>query len=157
MSDKENYEGEVYFPSEEVVKNANVPDYDTWYKQSIDDPEGFWADRANELEWYKKWDKVLDDSNAPFFKWFVGGKTNIVHNAIDRHLTNSHRNKLALIWEGEPGDKRTFSYHALDREVSKMSNILKSFNSIVFSRCALLWSGSPDFSTRTSMHSLNDP
>ena len=126
MSDKEQFEGEVYFPSEDVVKNANVPDYETWYKQSIEDPEGFWADRANELEWYKKWDKVLDDSNAPFYKWFVGGKTNIVHNAIDRHLTNSHRNKLALIWEGEPGDKRTFSYHALDREVSKMANILKS-------------------------------
>ena len=126
MSDKENYEGEVYFPSEEVVKNANVQDYDTWYKQSIDDPEGFWADRANELEWYKTWDKVLDDSNAPFYKWFVGGKTNIVHNAIDRHLTNSHKNKLALIWEGEPGDTRTFSYHALNREVSKMANILKS-------------------------------
>ncbi len=126
MSDKEQYEGEVYFPSEEVVKNANVQDYDAWYKQSIEDPEGFWADRANELEWYKKWDKVLDDSNAPFYKWFVGAKTNIVHNAIDRHLHNSHRNKLALIWEGEPGDVRTFSYHALDREVSKMANILKS-------------------------------
>ena len=109
MSEQENYEGEVYFPSDEVVKNANVQDYDAWYQQSIEDPEGFWADRANELEWYKKWDKVLDDSNAPFYKWFVGGKTNIVHNAIDRHLTNSRRNKLALIWEGEPGDVRTFS------------------------------------------------
>ena len=126
MSDKEGFEGDVYYPSEEVVKNANVQDYDAWYKQSIEDPEGFWADRANELEWYKKWDKVLDDSNAPFYKWFVGGKTNIVHNAIDRHLTNSHKNKLALIWEGEPGDVRTFSYHALNREVSKMANILKS-------------------------------
>ncbi|MBT7602546.1 MAG: acetate--CoA ligase [Anaerolineae bacterium] len=126
MSDKEKFEGEVYFPSEEVLKNANVQDYDTWYKQSIDDPETFWADRANELEWYEKWDKVLDDSNAPFYKWFVGGKTNIVQNAIDRHLTNANRNKLALIWEGEPGDKRTFSYHALNREVSKMANILKS-------------------------------
>lgn len=126
MSDKEQYEGEVFFPSEDVVKNANVQDYDAWYKQSIEDPEGFWADRANELEWYKKWDKVLDDSNAPFYKWFVGAKTNIVHNAIDRHLTDSHRNKLALIWEGEPGDVRTFSYHALNREVSKMANILKS-------------------------------
>ena len=126
MSDKEKFEGEVYFPSEEVLKNANVQDYDTWYKQSIDDPEGFWADRANELEWYKKWDKVLDDSNAPFYKWFVGAKTNIVHNAIDRHLTNSRRNKLALIWEGEPGDRRSYSYHALNREVSKMANILKS-------------------------------
>jgi acetyl-CoA synthetase len=126
MSDKEEYEGEVYFPSEEVVKNANVQDYDAWYKQSIEDPEGFWADRANELEWYKKWDKVLDDSNAPFYKWFVGAKTNIVHNAIDRHLTNANRNKLALIWEGEPGDRRAYSYHALNREVGKMANILKS-------------------------------
>ncbi len=126
MSDQAKYEGEVYFPSEEVVKNANVQDYDTWYKQSIEDPEGFWADRANELEWYQKWDKVLDDSNAPFYKWFVGAKTNIIHNAIDRHLTDANRNKLALIWEGEPGDRRTFSYHALNREVSKMANILKS-------------------------------
>jgi len=126
MSDKEKFEGEVFFPSEEVVKNANVQDYEAWYKQSIEDPEGFWADRANELEWFKKWDKVLDDSNAPFYKWFVGAKTNIVHNAIDRHLSNSHRNKLALIWEGEPGDVRTFSYHAMNREVSKMANILKS-------------------------------
>ena len=126
MSDKENYEGEVYFPSEEVVKNANVQDYEAWYKQSIEEPEAFWADRANELSWYQKWDKVLDDSNAPFYKWFVGAKTNIVHNAIDRHLSNSKRNKLALIWEGEPGDTRTFSYHALNREVSRMANILKS-------------------------------
>lgn len=126
MSEQKEYEGEVYFPSDEVVKNANVKDYDAWYQQSIEDPEGFWAERANELEWFKKWDKVLDDSNAPFYKWFVGAKTNIVHNAIDRHLTNSHRNKLALIWEGEPGDVRTFSYHALNREVSKMANILKS-------------------------------
>jgi acetyl-CoA synthetase len=126
MSEQDNYEGEVYFPSQEVVKNANVKDYEAWYQRSIEDPEGFWAERANELEWYKKWDKVLDDSNAPFYKWFVGAKTNIVHNAIDRHLTNSHRNKLALIWEGEPGDVRTFSYHALNREVSKMANILKS-------------------------------
>ena len=126
MSEQKEYEGEVYFPSDEVVKNANVKDYDAWYQQSIEAPEGFWAERANELEWFKKWDKVLDDSNAPFYKWFVGAKTNIVHNAIDRHLTNSHRNKLALIWEGEPGDVRTFSYHALNREVSKMANILKS-------------------------------
>jgi len=126
MVDKKKYEGEVYFPSKEVIKNANVQDYDAWYKQSIEDPESFWSDRANELEWYQKWDKVLDDSNAPFFRWFTGAKTNIVHNAIDRHLTNANRNKLALIWEGEPGDVRTFSYHALDREVSKMANILKS-------------------------------
>ena len=71
MSKDHKYEGEVYFPSDEVVKNANVQDYESLYQQSIDDPEGFWADRANELEWYQPWDKVLDDSNAPFYKWFV--------------------------------------------------------------------------------------
>lgn len=74
----------------------------------------------------KKWDKVLDPSDQPFYKWFIGGKINISHNAIDRHLKTWHRNKLALIWEGEPGDLRTYSYHALNREVSKFANVLKS-------------------------------
>ena len=64
----------------------------------------FWAERAEELEWYQKWDQVLDDSQAPFYKWFAGGKTNIVHNALDRHMKTWRKNKLALIWEGEPGD-----------------------------------------------------
>jgi len=126
MSQDNQFDDEVYFPSDEVVASANVQDYDAWYQQSIDDPEGFWAERAEELDWYQKWDKVLDDSKAPFYKWFVGAKTNIVHNAIERHLKTWRRNKLALIWEGEPGDLRTFSYHALSREVCKMANILKS-------------------------------
>ncbi len=69
---------------------------------------------------------MLDDSDTPFFKWFVGGKTNIVHNALDRHLKTYRKNKLALIWEGEPGDTRTFSYFALNREVCKFANVLKS-------------------------------
>ncbi len=126
MSKEQKLEGEVFYPAEEIVQNANVQDYDTLYQYSIDDPESFWAEKASELEWYRHWDKVLDDSKAPFYKWFVGAKTNIIQNAIDRHLTTWRRNKLALIWEGEPGDVRTFSYHALDREVSKMANILKS-------------------------------
>jgi acetyl-CoA synthetase len=69
---------------------------------------------------------VLDDSNPPFFKWFVGGKTNIVHNALDRHLKTFRKNKLALIWEGEPGDTRTYSYFSLHREVCKFANVLRS-------------------------------
>ncbi|HBX70680.1 MAG TPA: acetyl-coenzyme A synthetase, partial [Chloroflexi bacterium] len=69
MSQEKHYEGEVYFPSAEIVQNANVQDYDGWYQHSIEDPAGFWAERADELEWYEKWDKVLDDSNAPFYKW----------------------------------------------------------------------------------------
>lgn len=115
---------EFYYPSEEVVKNAHIKDYDSLYKKSIEDREKFWSEEAKKLVWQKKWDKVLDDSNKPFYKWFVGGKTNIISNAIDRHLETSVRNKMALIWEGEPGDVKTYSYHALNREVSKFSNVL---------------------------------
>jgi acetyl-CoA synthetase len=119
-------EGEVFYPPKNIIRKANVKDYDQLYKKSIEDREGFWAEEAKKLKWYKKWDKVLDDTEKPFYKWFIGGKTNIVQNAIDRHLTTWRRNKLALIWEGEPGDLRTYSYHALNREVSKFSNILRS-------------------------------
>jgi acetyl-CoA synthetase len=119
-------EGDVYYPSKEVIDQANIKDYDKLYKYSIENREQFWAEEAENLEWFKKWDKVLDDSEKPFYKWYVGGKINIVHNAIDRHLKTWRRNKLALIWEGEPGDFRTFSYHALDREVRKFANILHS-------------------------------
>jgi acetyl-CoA synthetase len=118
--------GEFYYPSQSVMDNANIREYDELYSKSIRDPEQFWAEQASYLSWYKKWDQVLDQSNPPFFKWFAGGKTNIILNAIDRHLHTAQRNKLALIWEGEPGDVRTFSYHALNREVSQFGNILKS-------------------------------
>ncbi len=119
-------EGDIYHPSPEVVAAANIQDYDTLYQRSMEDPEGFWADLAEELDWYQKWDRVLDDSNPPFFKWFVGGKTNIIQNALDRHVKTSRKNKLALIWEGEPGDVRTFSYFALNREVCKFASLLRS-------------------------------
>jgi acetyl-CoA synthetase len=117
---------DIYYPSEEVVKAAHIQEYESMYQRSMEDPQGFWGEMAGELEWYRKWDRVLDDSDAPFYKWFVGGETNIVHNALDRHLNTSHKNKLALIWEGEPGDVRTFSYFALNREVCKFANVLRS-------------------------------
>jgi acetyl-CoA synthetase len=91
------------------------------------DPLGYWADRARELEWYQPWDQVLDDSQAPFFKWFTGAKTNIVHNCIDRHLAGPYKNKLALIWVGENGtDYQSFSYFSLNREVTRMANIFRA-------------------------------
>lgn len=117
---------DVFHPSKEVIKNAHIKDYNAVYKRSIEDPQKFWADEAKKLKWYKKWSKVMDDSNKPFYKWFTGGKFNIIQNAIDRHLETWRRNKLAIIWEGEPGDVRTMSYHALNREVSKFANVLKS-------------------------------
>ncbi len=118
--------GEWYYPSEEIVKNAYVPDYDALYQEAMEDVEGFWAKRAQTLEWYQQWEKVLDSSDAPFYKWFVGGKTNIALNALDRHLKTGRRNKLALIWEGENGDRHTYSYWRLSREVNKFANVLKS-------------------------------
>jgi acetyl-CoA synthetase len=120
-----NQEVEFYYPPSNITNDANIQEYDQLYQQSLADPEGFWGARASELEWFKPWDKVLDDSNPPFFKWFTGGQTNIVYNALDRHLNTWRRNKLALIWEGEPGDVRTFSYHALNREVCKFANVLR--------------------------------
>ena len=94
--------------------------------RALADPEAFWAERARRLEWYEPWQQVLDESDAPFYKWFVGGKTNIVHNALDRHIKTWRKNKLALIWEGEPGDQRTFSYYRLWQEVCKFANVLRS-------------------------------
>jgi acetyl-CoA synthetase len=122
----EKLSSDLYYPSEAILQQANVTEYDKQYRFSLENREDFWAQQAEKLHWFKKWDKVLDDSNPPFFKWFTGGTTNIVYNALDRHQLTATRNKLALIWEGEPGDVRTFSYHALNREVSQFANILKS-------------------------------
>lgn len=124
---KPQLDGDVYFPSEEVIAQAHIKDWDALAAKARKDLTGFWAERAEELEWYQKWDKVLDDSKKPFFKWFVGGKVNIVHNAVDRHLKTYRKNKLALIWQSEKGDlERTFSYHALNREVTRFANIIKA-------------------------------
>ena len=104
----------IYHPSEEILKSSRVKDYDCLYKESIENREKFWEVEAEKLLWYKKWDRVLDDTDKPFYKWYTGGKINIIANAIDRHLNSDTRNKLALIWEGEPGDVRTFSFYALN-------------------------------------------
>ena len=91
------------------------------------DPEKFWARMAEELHWFKKWDTVLK-WEPPHAQWFVGGKINISYNCLDRHLSTWRRNKAALIWEGEPGETRTFTYQQLHTEVCKFANVLKSKN-----------------------------
>ena len=118
--------GEVFLPSLDVVTNAHIKSYEEMARLADTDLQAFWGARAEEFEWFKKWGKVLDDSNKPFYKWFVGGQTNIAYNCLDRHVKTWRRNKIALIWEGENGDLRTFSYHALNREVCKFSSVLKS-------------------------------
>lgn len=124
MSEKK-LSGDVYHPTKEVIDHANAK-CDELYNFAEKDYEGFWAKEAEELHWFQKWNNVLDDSNKPFFKWFTEGKTNICYNCLDVHLDSARRNKLALIWEGEDGEFKSFSYFALHRDVNKFANVLKS-------------------------------
>ena len=120
-------EDRVFEPRQEFSAQAHIKNlqaYETLYKQAQDDPEGFWDSMAKELDWFKPWDKVLE-WNSPFAKWFVGGRTNIAYNCLDRHLTTARKNKAAIIWEGEPGDERILTYQGLHREVCKFANVLK--------------------------------
>jgi acetyl-CoA synthetase len=118
---------ELYYPSPDVLAQAYIKDWEELARRADADFVGFWEDRAKELiDWHAPWSKVLDDSQAPFFKWFVDAKTNIVYNAIDRHLKTARKNKLALIWEGEKGEQRSYSYFALNREVSKFASVLRA-------------------------------
>ena len=118
-------DGEVFWPSPETTQQANVPDWEAVARRADADLAGFWAEQAGELEWFKPWDSVLDESQKPFYKWFSGAQTNIVHNALDRHLKTDVRNKTALLWEGEKGDTREYSYATLSREVARFANVLK--------------------------------
>lgn len=97
---------------------------DEWEK-SIKNPQEFWAEKAKAIDWFKTWDKVLDDSNKPFYKWFPGGVLNISYNALDRHLNTPKKNMLAYIWEGEDGEVRTYTFYQLYREVNKLSKVFK--------------------------------
>jgi acetyl-CoA synthetase len=121
-------EDRVFNPSPDFCKKAHLnslEEYEAMYQRSIDDPDGFWGEQAEKLHWFKKWDKVLE-WNEPFAKWFVGAKTNLSYNCLDRHLNTWRKNKAALIWEGEPGDSRVLTYQDLHREVCKFANVLKS-------------------------------
>jgi acetyl-CoA synthetase len=115
-------------PSVEFSRSAHIKsaaDYESLYAESLKHPEAFWAKVASELHWFKKWDRVLNEVDAPFYKWFEGGRTNLSYNCLDRHLSGPTRNKAALVWEGEPGDQRVLTYWDLAREVQKFANVLK--------------------------------
>ena len=115
------------FPPPEAFRHqahiSGMEAYQEQYRQSIENPEAFWASVAEDLHWFRKWDRVLDSSEAPFYKWFEGAKTNICYNCVDRHLDN---NKTAILWEGEPGEQRVLSFADLHREVCRFANTLKS-------------------------------
>jgi acetyl-CoA synthetase len=116
----------IVFPPEGQARRANLQDYQAAYERSLADPEGYWTEAAAALHWFQPWEQVLDERDAPFYKWFVGGRTNLCYNALDRHAATWRKNKLALIWESEGGEVRTFTYWQLLREVCRFANVLKS-------------------------------
>ncbi|HEU4723779.1 MAG TPA: acetate--CoA ligase [Candidatus Eisenbacteria bacterium] len=116
-------ENRTYPPAADFTKAAHVKD-DSLYQQAAADLEGFWAARAADLDWFVRWHTVLD-WNVPDAKWFVGGKLNVAYNCVDRHLRGPRRNKAALVWVGEPGERRTLTYWDLYREVGRFANGLK--------------------------------
>jgi acetyl-CoA synthetase len=125
MSDEIQLQHDEWFYASDEVKNAAIiKDYDAVAAEAKENPEAFWAKRANTLEWYAPWKQVLDRSQAPFYKWFVGAKTNIVQNALDRHIRAGKGDKIAYYWEGEPGDSREITYAWLNEQVCKFANVL---------------------------------
>jgi acetyl-CoA synthetase len=132
-------EDRVFPPPPAFSANAHIKSEDeleSLRAEASADPEGFWARMAEELHWFKKWDTVLCWT-PPHAEWFGGGKINISYNCLDRHLLTARRDKMALIWEGEPGDKRTLTYEELHAEVCKFANVLKRSGVVQGDRVAL--------------------
>ena len=117
-------ESRTFPPSEEFAAQANAKA--DLYAEADADREAFWAKQAERLTWDTKWTTVLDWTNAPFAKWFVGGKLNVAYNCVDRHVESGHGDQVAIHWVGEPGDTRDITYAELKTEVSKAANALAS-------------------------------
>jgi len=117
------FEPQAAFAAQAAIKSR--AEYDAMYARSLSEPDAFWLELAEELHWFKKPKEGLDFSNAPHAKWFADGLTNLSYNCLDRHLVGARKNKAALIFEGEPGDQRVYTYAQLHREVCRFANVLK--------------------------------
>ena len=121
-------ENRVFPVPEDFAAHAHVKslaEYEELYARSVADPEAFWASIAKELHWFEPWTKVLE-WDLPWAKWFVGGKLNLSYNCVDRHALGPRKDKIAIIWEGEPGEIRKLTFGELHVEVQKFANVLKS-------------------------------
>ena len=139
-------ENRLFSPPEEFSAKAHIQSmeqYEELYQQSIEQPEIFWANVAKELHWFQPWDKVLE-WDLPWAKWFVGGKTNLSYNCVDRHALGERANKVALLWEGEPGEVRKLTYAELHVEVQKFANALKSLGIKKGDRVAIYMGMTPE-------------
>src|ERR1700692_2437492 len=141
LQEQRSFEPPPEFSQHAYIKN--LAEYEALYKESIDDPDAFWSRIANELHWFKKWDKVLE-WNCPWAKWFVGGQINLSYNCLDRHVTTWRKNKAAIIWESEPGEVRTLTYQQLHREVQKFANVLKGLGVKKGDRVAIYMGMTPE-------------
>ncbi len=143
-------ENRIFAPSADFAAKAHVKsleEYEALYRRSVDDPEGFWGEAAEELEWFRKWDRVLvsgKDGSGLGAKWFVGGKLNLSHNCVDRHAKGARRDKVALIWEGEPGEIRKVTYGELHEQVQRFANVLKGLGIKKGDRVAIYMGMSPE-------------
>src|SRR5882672_344937 len=120
-------ENRVFKPAKAFASKARIKSmqqYKKMWNESIKNPEKFFAREAKELTWRKPWSKVLD-WKVPYAQWFVGGQLNVSENCLDRHLDGPRRTKAAIMWEGEPGEKRVLTYQQLHREVCRFANVLK--------------------------------
>jgi acetyl-CoA synthetase len=115
---------ETFSPPSEFAKHAVISD-PSIHEEAAADPEGFWAEQAEALHWHEKWDQVLDWSDPPFAKWFVGGKLNVAYNCVDRHVEAGNGDRVAFHWRGEEGEERDITYNDLHRDVQRFANALK--------------------------------
>jgi len=139
-------EDRVFPPPAEFAGKARIgslAEYERMYKRSIAEPEEFWAEAALQLEWFAPWTNVLEGS-GPHAKWFTGGKLNLSHNCVDRHAKGARRDKVALLWEGEPGEVRKLTFAELHVEVQKFANVLKSLGVKKGDRVALYMGMAPE-------------
>src|SRR5687767_8251834 len=119
LLDQETFDSPAGFREKALIADRSVHD------EAARDPEAWWAKQAEALDWFEKWDTVLDESRAPFYKWFTGGKLNASHNALDRHVEAGRGDRVAFHWRGEEGEERDVTYADLHRDVQKLANALR--------------------------------
>ncbi len=141
LQEQRKFECPEHFRQQAHIKS--LEEYERIYRESVEQPEQFWGRIAEELRWFKKWDKVLE-WNCPWAKWFSGGQINLSYNCLDRHVQTWRKNKAALIWESEPGEIRTLTYQQLHREVQKFANVLKSLGVKKGDRVAIYMGMTPE-------------
>jgi acetyl-CoA synthetase len=148
-------ENRVFAPPAAFAAKAHVQSveqYEAMYRRSIEQPDAFWSEAAAELDWFAPWTKVQEGEISES-KWFVGGKLNLAHNCVDRHALGARKDKVALLWEGEPGEVRRITYGELHQQVQRLANVLKGLGVGKGDRVAIYMGMCPELAARASVRS----